>query len=460
MTGRKFLWGGATASYQCEGAWNEDDKALSMWDKYLHDNNLENGDVASDHYHKYKEDIKLMAEGGHNAYRFSISWPRIIKNKEGEVNKKGIEFYRSLIDECRKYDIEPFVTCYHWDLPEYWQECGGWLNKDVVYAFANYCEVLFKEFSDVKFFSTFNEPKWFIFSGYMSGNYPPNHVGNVQEVIECCYNVMLASALAVKKYKEGNYNGEIGLVASYQTIYSVGDNSEAIRNAENYCNNWQTETACLGRFPADMVEKLKNSGYDFSFVKEEDLEIIKDNTVDFIGLNYYSPQYVLPYSGGETSVKVNNLGKNYKGDMRSVVKGWFEIDNDTMQKLPHNPWNMVNKPETMYDAVARNNYLNKPMYLTENGLGMYEDIHGDLNDDERIEYIKENVRALLKAKKDGSDINGYFVWSPFDLYSWKNGTEKRYGLIAVDFEDNCKRIPKKSYYWYRDEINSDWEDVR
>ena len=209
-----------------------------------------------------------------------------------------------------------------------------------------------------------------------------------------------------------------------------------------------------------MNKYLNYWGLIFVIVKEEDLQIIKDNTVDFIGLNYYSPQYVLPYNGGETNVKVNNLGKNYKGDMRSVVKGWFEIDNDTMQKLPHNPWNMVNKPETMYDAVARNNYLNKPMYITENGLGMYEDIHGDLNDDERIEYIKENVRALLKAKKDGSDINGYFVWSPFDLYSWKNGTEKRYGLIAVDFENDCKRIPKKSYYWYRDEINSDWEDVR
>ena len=283
MTNRKFLWGGATASYQCEGAWNEDDKVESMWDCYLHENQLENGDIASDHYHRYKEDIKMMAEGGHNAYRFSISWPRIIKNREGEINPKGIAFYNDLIDECLKYGIEPYVTCYHWDLPQYWQEEGGWLNKKTVDAFVQYCEVLFKAFNGrVKYYSTFNEPKWFIFSGYMSGNYPPCHVNQVQEVIEACYNVMLASAKAIKSFRELNIEGEIGLVASYQTIYArenTPEYEEAIRNADNYCNNWQVETACIGEFPHDMVEKLKNQGYDLSFAEKEELEIIKNNTV-------------------------------------------------------------------------------------------------------------------------------------------------------------------------------------
>ena len=465
MSERKFLWGSATASYQCEGAWNVDDKAESMWDRYLHENDLENGDIASDHYHHYKEDIRMMAEGGQNAYRFSISWPRVIKNKAGDVNPKGIAFYSDLIDECLKNGIEPYVTCYHWDLPQYWQDEGGWLNKDVAYAFKHYCEVLFKAFRGrVKYWSTFNEPKWFIFSGYMSGNYPPCHVNQVQEVIECCYNVMLANSLAIQAFKEMKIEGEIGMVASYQTIYADQDDEasrQAIRNADNYCNNWQVETACIGAFPSDMVEKLKNQGYDLSFAKKEELKIIHDHTVDFIGLNYYSPQYVMPYQGGETIVKVNNQGKNYKGNLHTVVKDWFEIDDELMKRLPHNPWGMVIYPQGLYDAIKRCSKYHVPMYITENGLGMYEDIHQEgIHDRERIDYIREHVRCLLKAKEDGYDVNGYFVWSPFDLYSWKNGCEKRYGLVAVDFENNCQRIPKDSYYWYRDEIKNNWEDLK
>ena len=465
MQKRKFLWGSASASYQCEGAWNVDDKAESMWDRYLHENNLENGDVASDHYHRYKEDIRMMADGGQNAYRFSISWPRIIKNKEGEVNEKGVAFYNDLINECIKNGIEPYVTCYHWDLPQYWEDEGGWLNKEVAYAFQHYCEVLFKAFGGkVKYWSTFNEPKWFIFSGYMSGNYPPCHVNQIQEVIECCYNVMLANALAIQSFKKLNIQGEIGLVASYQTIYATSDSEsykDAIRNADNYCNNWQVETAALGEFPKDMVQKLRKQGYDFSFVCKEDLKTIKENTVDFLGLNYYSPQYVLPYQSGETIVKVNNQGSKYKGNLHTVVKEWFEIDDGHMKQLPQNPWGMVIYPQGLYDAIKRCSKYNVPLYITENGLGMYEDIHnGMIQDDERISYIKSHVKSLLEAKKDGLNINGYFVWSPFDLYSWKNGCEKRYGLVGVDFDDNCKRLPKKSYYWYRDEILNDWKDLK
>ena len=462
---REFLWGSATASYQCEGAWNVDEKAESMWDRYLHDNHLENGDVASDHYHHYEEDIRMMAEGGQNAYRFSLSWPRIIKDREGTVNKKGIAFYRNLIDECRKYHIEPFVTLYHWDLPQYWEEKGGWLNKETCDAFRHYAEVCFSAFKDsVRYWTTFNEPKWFIFCGYMQGNYPPNHVAQVQEVITGAYHVMLANAMAIRSFREMHIPGEIGLVASYQTIMSRYDDEmtkEAIRNADNYCNNWQVETACSGTFPQDMVAKLKREGYDVEFPEAEDLELIKENTVDFIGLNYYSPQYVTAYKGGETVLKYNNQGSGYKGDLHTVVKNWFEIDDEMMQKLPHNPWGMVIYPEGLYEAIRRCSIFHKPMYITENGMGCYEDISKDvIDDEERIRYIREHVRWLLKAKEENYDINGYFVWSPFDLYSWKNGTEKRYGLVAVDFQNGCRRRPKKSYYWYRDGIKNNWEELK
>ncbi|MEE3409428.1 MAG: glycoside hydrolase family 1 protein, partial [Erysipelotrichaceae bacterium] len=325
---RKMLWGSATASYQCEGAWDLDEKAESMWDRYLHENGLENGDVASDHYHHYEEDIRMMAEGGQNAYRFSLSWPRIIRDLEGNVNEKGLAFYDTLIDTCHRYHIEPFVTIYHWDLPQYLEDIGGWQNIETAYHFEKYCETVFRHFNGkVRFWSTFNEPKWFIFSGYMSGNYPPCH-RNIPEVIRGSYNVMFASALGVRKFREMKTEGEIGLVASYQTIYGLDESTEtlnAMRHADNYCNNWQVDTACLGEFPSDMVDKLKEQGYDLSFAKEEELQIIRENTVDFIGINYYSPMYVKPYTEGETLVKTNNQGKNYKGDLRSVVKGWFEV---------------------------------------------------------------------------------------------------------------------------------------
>ncbi|MBQ1533708.1 MAG: glycoside hydrolase family 1 protein, partial [Erysipelotrichaceae bacterium] len=171
-----FLWGSATASYQCEGAWDLDEKAESNWDRYLHVNGLENGDVASDFYHHYEEDIRMLAEGGQNAFRFSLSWPRIISDINGTVNRKGLDFYHRVIDTCLRYNVEPFVTLYHWDLPQYLEDEGGWLNRKTCDAYLHFTEVCFKEFSGkVKYWTTFNEPRWTIFNGYLIGNYCPGH---------------------------------------------------------------------------------------------------------------------------------------------------------------------------------------------------------------------------------------------------------------------------------------------
>ena len=294
--------------------------------------------------------------------------------------------------------------------------------------------------------TTFNEPKWFVFSGYMSGNYPPCHK-NPQEVVNAAYNVMYANALAVKSFKELGILGSIGIVTSYQTIYGIDDSEAcqlAFRNADNYCNNWIIDTACSGAFPSDMVAKLAAEGFDLSIAQPEELQLIQNNTVQFLGMNYYSPQFVKPYTGGETDVKVNNLGKNYKGNMRTVVKNWFEVANDDMTELPRNDWGMIIYPQGLREGLRRNSAkFSGPIYVTENGFGNYEDIHnGPVHDQYRIEYIREHVRYLLKAQSDGVDVRGYFVWSPFDLYSWKNGCEKRYGLVAVDFDHGCKTHSK------------------
>src|SRR5699024_7606057 len=265
---KKFFWGGATASDQCEGAWDVDEKAESMWDYYLHKYDLENADIASDHYHRYEEDIRMMSEGGHTSYRFSLSWPRIIKNREGDINQKGLEFYNKLIDTCIEYNIEPFVTLYHWDLPQYWEEEGGWLNKEVAVEFQTYAEVCYKAFGDkIKYWTTFNEPKWFVANGYLIGNYPPG-LNDTQKMITAAYHVMYASALAVKSFKEDNYEGEIGIVHSYSPVNGVDDTIEtriAMRNADNYANNWVLDTAAKGEFPIDLITKL-SADYDISFI--------------------------------------------------------------------------------------------------------------------------------------------------------------------------------------------------
>ena len=448
-----FLWGGATASYQCEGAWNVDDKAESMWDHYLHENNLENGDVASDHYHHFEEDIKMMKDGGQNAYRFSLSWPRIIKNRAGDINPKGIAFYNKLINCCLKNGITPFVTLYHWDLPQYWQEVGGWLNLDTSRAFAHYAEVCFEAFGDkVKLWTTFNEPKWFTVNGYLIGNYPPAE-HDLQHTIICGFNVMYANALAIQKFRQGKFQGQIGIVHSYSPIDGIDDTIEtkiAMRNADNYANNWVLDTAALGSFPIDLLAKLSETN-DISFMKPDLLKTIAENTVDFLGLNYYARTLVKPYTSGETKMVFNNSGK--KGSTQMRIKNWFEQVMDPNSE--YTEWDTEIYPKGLEDGLIRAyQKYHLPIFVTENGVGFHENINvNEVKDDYRISFMNDHINALMNAQDKGADVRGYFTWSPFDLYSWMNGVEKRYGLVAVDFS-TLKRKPKASYFWYKKIINS------
>lgn len=457
MFSKDFLWGGATASYQCEGAWDVDDKVESMWDHYLHEEGLENGDIASDHYHRFEEDIEMMAKGLQNAYRFSLSWPRIIKNRDGEVNEKGITFYKRVLEACKKNGIEPFVTLYHWDLPQYWQEKGGWLNKEVCIAFEKYAKVCFENFGKyIRYWTTFNEPKWFVMSGYLIGNYPPGHQ-SYQETIQAAYHVMYASALGVKTFKEGGYEGQIGIVHSFTPVNGVDDSLEtriAMRYADNYCNNWILDTAAKGEFPIDLLTELSKH-FDLSFIKSEDLHVIKENTVDYLGLNYYSRTLVKPYTSGETILVVNNKGKEGKGQSKVILKGWFEqVLNDP--NMTYTEWDTEIYPKGLQEGLFEvYNKYRLPIFITENGVGVREDVSVDqVQDDYRISFMNDHINAIMNAMNQGVDVRGYFAWSSFDLYSWKNGVEKRYGLVAVDFDNNLIRKPKKSYFWFKRMIES------
>lgn len=460
---KDFLWGGASASYQCEGAWNLDERVESMWDHYLHEAQLENGDVASDHYHHFEDDIRMMKEGGQNAYRFSLAWPRIIKNKEGDVNEKGIAFYHRILDCCHEHGIEPLVTLYHWDLPQYWEETGGWLNLKVCDAFAHYAKICYENFhTKIKHWVTFNEPKWFVCSGYLIGNYPPC-LHDPQKTIQAAYHVMYASALGVKAFREGGYPGDIGIVHSFTPVNGVDDRIEtkiAMRYADNYCNNWILDTAAKGEIPIDLVSELSKK-YDISFMLPKQLQLIKQYTVDFLGLNYYSRTLVKPYTEGTTTFVVNNSGKQGKGSSKVIVENWFE-------QVMHDPnstyteWDTEIYPKGLQEGLKEvYQKYHLPIYITENGVGMYEDVSVDqVVDDYRISFMNDHINAMMNAMDEGVDVKGYFAWSSFDLYSWKNGCEKRYGLVAIDFDQELMRKPKKSYVWYRDMIQSNAEHIQ
>ena len=273
---------------------------------------------------------------------------------------------------------------------------------------------------------------------------------------------MYASALGVKAFREGGYPGDIGIVHSFTPVNGVDDCIEtkiAMRYADNYCNNWILDTAAKGEIPIDLVSELSKK-YDISFMLPEQLQTMKQYTVDFLGLNYYSRTLVKPYTEGTTTFVVNNSGKQGKGSSKVIVENWFE-------QVMHDPnstyteWDTEIYPRGLQEGLKEvYQKYHLPIYITENGVGMYEDVSVDqVADDYRISFMNDHINAMMNAMDDGVDVKGYFAWSSFDLYSWKNGCEKRYGLVAIDFDQELIRKPKKSYGWYRDMIQSNAETI-
>ncbi len=452
---KEFLWGSATAAYQCEGGWNEDGKGLSNWDVFCHseknDVNPVTGDIASDVYHRYEEDIKMLAEGGQNAYRFSLAWTRIIPDGVGKVNEKGIAFYQKIIDTCHKYKVTPLVTIYHYDMPNILFEKGGWENRDTVDAFAYYAGVCFENFHDqVSLWATVNEPNYDTLCSYGIGNYPPN-VTDLERRWKAMYHIMLASAKAVALFKEKNYQGRIGVVSDSYSVDILHDNEEyreAKRLGDIFFNLSVNDVCVKGEYPQEFIDQLQKDGYDLSYMKEEDCEIFRKGTVDYLGINAYDRLLVKPYVNGETVLTVNNTGDGKKSEV--VVKNWFVLDED--ETTEKSPWGSEVYPKAVYDLLMDLNerYPETPIIITENGIGYYDVIEdGKVHDPYRIAYLKGYIDWILKAKNDGCDVQGYFVWSTMDVYSWINGYKKRYGLVYIDFDNDNQRIPKDSYEWYK-----------
>ena len=453
-----FIFGAATAAYQAEGAANIDGRGKCYWDEYFHRaESTFNGDVASDFYHKYKDDIKLCEDFGINGIRISISWCRIFPEGFGEVNKKGLEYYNNLIDECIKNGVEPFVTMHHFDTPLSLFKNGDWLDRKNIDYFVEFSKVCFENFGDrVKKWITINEP-WSVVAGqYIIGHFPPNIKYDIPKAIQAMHNMCLAHSKAVIEYKKMNLDGEIGIVHILESKYPIS-NSEGDKRAayleDTLANTFMLDACLLGEYQKETYETILeilenyNSKLD---IKDDDRSILKKaaRLNDFLGLNYYASHFLKEYNG-ETEIFHNGTGE--KGTSVFRIKGVGERVKNP--EIPITDWDWPIYPKGLLDMLIRikNDYVSyKKIYVTENGMGYKDDfINGEIDDTARINYVREHMEAIIEAVSNGVNVKGYFIWSLMDVLSWTNGFNKRYGLFYVDFVTQ-ERYPKKSAYWYKE----------
>jgi 6-phospho-beta-glucosidase len=463
----EFLWGAASSAYQVEGAWNEDGKGLTNWDQFVRIPGKTfkgtTGDVAVDHYHRYQEDVRLMAEMGLKAYRFSVSWARIFPNGRGAVNEEGIEFYDRLMNELKKYHIEPILTLYHWDLPQALQdEYGGWESRRIIEDFTNYCIELFKRFGDrVKYWVSLNEQNIFTSHGYVHATHPPG-VQNEKLFYQVNHHANLANASVIKAFRRHVPNGKIGPSFAYSPAYSATSKPEdiaAAENAEELNSHWWMDIYVWGKYPKIAWNYLAEKGLAPS-VEEGDFALLKEGRPDFIGLNYYqSTTFEMnPLDGGVGAGEMNTTG--IKGTSRdSGIPGLFKTT--VNPNLDRTNWDWNIDPQGLRMALRRiTNRYDLPILISENGLGEYDklEVNNVIEDDYRIDYLRSHVSAIQEAISDGAEVLGYCVWSFTDLLSWLNGFQKRYGLVYVNQHEegshDLRRIKKKSYYWYKQVIAS------
>ena len=440
---KDFLWGTATASYQIEGAWNEDLKGENIWDMVSHTpgriRNGDTGDIACDHYHRYKEDVQIMKQLNLNAYRFSISWSRIFPTGKGEVNRKGVEFYDNLVNELIANDIEPVVTLYHWDLPLALQEIGSWESREVVDAYVKYAKFIFDHYGDrVKKWITFNEPAIFTVTFYGGGLFTGNM--DLRGGYIASTNVNVAHAKAVKAYRNSKYpDGAIGITLNLTHVYPKTKSSlnlEAAYFIDGISNRWYLDPIFKGEYPKDILNFLKTK-FNFPDIPKGDLELLNENPIDFLGINNYACTWVAAEKP-EDLTRISKLIKTERIEGREYSTYGWEVC-----------------PEGFYDLIMRiDRVYNHPViYITENGYADKDDNieNGIVQDDDRLNYLKRYFEVAYKSIREGVKLKGYFIWSLLDNFEWLQGYSIRFGLIRVNFETQ-ERLWKKSAQWYRDVI--------
>lgn len=458
-----FLWGASTSAYQVEGASLLDGKGPSCQDVKDVPAGTSDLTVCADQYHRYKEDIALMAEMGFKTYRFSVSWSRVLPEGTGAVNPKGIQYYSDLIDECLKYGIEPLVTMFHFDMPAALDRRGSWSNRESVDWFVNFAKVLFEHYGDrVKYWLTINEQNMLTLCGPVIGTLTiPEGTSNVlKETYQQNHHMLVAQAKAMALCHEMLPEAKIGPAPNISLIYPASCKPKDILAAQNYnaLRNWlYLDMAVYGRYN-DLVWAYLDEQNALPVFAEGDEEILKSGHPDFIGFNYYNTT-TCEWNGstdGESGTADQQSGfdipgffKGYKNPNLPVTEFGWEIDPDGFRA-------------TIREIYSR---YHLPMIITENGLGAYDKLteDGKVHDPYRIEYLRKHIEQMRLAISDGCEMMGYCPWSAIDLISTHEGMVKRYGFIYVDREEfdlkTLDRYRKDSFYWYQKVIRTNGEDL-
>jgi beta-glucosidase len=434
-----FRFGVASSAYQIEGATGEAGRGESIWDRFCREPGRvergENGDVACDHYHRYVEDLDLMALLGLKLYRFSIAWPRLLPDGKGKPNQAGIDFYRRLSEGLLERDIAPLPTLYHWDLPQALQDEGGWLNRDTAARFAEYAVVAYEALGDlVDTWLTHNEPWVVAYEGYGWGSKAPGE-RNWRSAFIAAHHVLLSHGLAVRAFREERgWKGEIGIALNLMPAYPLNgtaDDFAAAHLADGFHNRWFLDPVLRGGYPVDMVAEITHRFGPLDGIRPGDLETIAE-PIDFLGVNYYSSDRV--YADPDEPLLGVSAAKP-SGETTSM--GW-EVT-----------------PRALYDLLLRlrRDYGEIPVVITENGAAFDDDppVNGYVDDPRRLAYLRSHLEEVAHAIADGVDVRGYCAWSLLDNFEWERGYSKRFGIVYVDYE-TLRRIPKASALWYRELI--------
>jgi beta-glucosidase len=450
-----FIWGAATSSYQIEGAAYQDGRGLSIWDTFCKTPgkvaNGDTGDVANDHYHRYLEDIALMKEIGINSYRFSFAWPRIFPGGDGVREDRGFAFYDRLIDALLEAGIEPLATLYHWDLPQALQDKGGWVNRDIVQAFADYSTTVVEHFGDrVKKFSPINEPWVVAWLGYGIGIHAPG-IKDRKSAFAAAHHTVLAHAASTKAMRAVRSDILTGPVLNQAN--SVADDphnpiqKRALDIADAHQNRFWMDAFMYGKYPQILLDEYGDELG--SVIREGDMQeaMVKN---DFIGINYYFDNYI--HTSKDGNVQSNSIA------------GLFDLAIDETAPGPLTDMGWPLTPSGLTNLLVRwykeHGEKLPDLYITENGCAYDEGISADgkCHDHRRIDYLQRHLSAVSDAIAQGSPVKGYYQWSLMDNFEWALGYEKRFGIVYVDF-DTQERTIKDSGYWYSNQIATNGRDI-
>jgi beta-glucosidase len=432
-----FVWGAATASYQVEGAVNEDGRRPSIWDTYSHTPGKvlggDTGDVACDHYHRYREDVALMAALGLDAYRFSVAWPRIQPDGRGPANQRGLDFYRRLLDALDERGIAANLTLFHWDLPQALEDAGGWMARDTAQRFADYAAIVGEAFRDrVALWAPTNEAFVHWSQGYAVGTHAPGRT-LLFDAFPAAHHLLLGHGLAVNALRAAGVTGRIGTVNNHSVVRpaSADPGNVAAAGLYDVLRNWLfSDPVLVGAYPPELEAAIPDVG--FSFALPDDAAIIAA-PLDFVGVNFYNPEVIC-------AVADSPLGFDWVEPTGEVTGFGWAVEPDALR-------------QTLVGLRGRYGDRLPPVYITENGAAYPDapDADGRVHDPGRIRYLDGHLRAVRAAMEEGVDVRGYFAWSLLDNFEWSVGYSQRFGIVHVDF-DTLRRTPKSSCGWYRDAI--------